>query len=67
MWIQVRTFDGKKTVKIEGLSKLTKVEELRERIQAPFDADPKRQQLFYRGKLVSNTWAMSPASKFLSF
>ncbi|CAE1277588.1 UHRF1 [Acanthosepion pharaonis] len=54
MWIQVRTFDGKKTVKIEGLSKLTKVEELRERIEAPFDADPKRQQLFYRGKLLVN-------------
>lgn len=53
MWIQVRTFDGKKTVKVKGLSKLTKVEELRESIKDKFDAEPSQQQLFYRGKLVS--------------
>ncbi|CAI9727269.1 E3 ubiquitin-protein ligase UHRF1-like [Octopus vulgaris] len=54
MWIQVRTFDGKKTVKVKGLSKLTKVEELRESIKDKFDAEPSQQQLFYRGKLLVN-------------
>ncbi|GAB1600400.1 E3 ubiquitin-protein ligase UHRF1-like [Argonauta hians] len=52
MWIQVRTFDGKNTAKVKGLSKLTKVEELRERIKDTFDAEPSQQQLFYRGKLL---------------
>ena len=55
MWIQVRTMDGRKSVQIEGLSKLTKIEELRERLVDPFDADPSRQRLFYRGKQVLPT------------
>jgi len=34
------------------LSKLTKVEELREKLVEPFDADVECQRLFYRGKQV---------------
>uniref|UniRef100_A0A671TCB6 Ubiquitin-like domain-containing protein n=1 Tax=Sinocyclocheilus anshuiensis TaxID=1608454 RepID=A0A671TCB6_9TELE len=34
MWIQVRTMDGKETHRVDSLSKLTKVDELR--IQNPF-------------------------------
>lgn len=55
MWIQVRTMDGRKSVRIEGLSKLTKMEEIRERLVEHFEADPGRQRLFYRGKQVSST------------
>ncbi|XP_069815528.1 E3 ubiquitin-protein ligase UHRF1-like [Dendropsophus ebraccatus] len=50
MWIQVRTMDGRETQRIDSLSKLTKVEELRERIQEVFGAQQDRQRLFYRGK-----------------
>ena len=52
MWIQVRTMDGRKTVQIDDLSKLTKIEELRDRLAEHFDAGPERQRLFYRGKQV---------------
>ena len=52
MWIQVRTMDGGKNVRIDGLSKLTKVEHLREMIEKQFDVEPQRQRLFYRGKQV---------------
>lgn len=55
MWIQVRTMDGGKNVRIDDLSKLTKVEHLREKIEKYFDADPVRQRLFYRGKQVDET------------
>lgn len=44
--------DGTKSVQIDDLSKLTKVEELRERLVEHFDAEPGRQRLFYRGKQV---------------
>jgi len=44
--------DGKKSCRIDGLSKLTKVEELREKLVEPFDADVESQRLFYRGKQV---------------
>ena len=44
--------DGQKSVQIDGLSKLTKVDELRERLVEHFDAEPERQRLFYRGKQV---------------
>ncbi|XP_069815523.1 E3 ubiquitin-protein ligase UHRF1-like [Dendropsophus ebraccatus] len=50
MWIQVRTMDGRETQRIDSLSKLTKVEELRERIQEVFGVQQDRQRLFYRGK-----------------
>jgi len=52
MWIQVRSMDGKKSCRIDGLSKLTKVEELREKLVEPFNADVESQRLFYRGKQV---------------
>ena len=45
--------DGLKRAQIDDLSKLTKVEELRERLVEPFDATPDRQRLFYRGKQVN--------------
>ena len=53
MWVQVRTFDAKKQVRVDGLSKLSKIEELREILVDLFDgASPDRQRLFYRGKQV---------------
>lgn len=52
MWIQVRSMDGRKNVRMDGLSKLTKLEELRELLTEHFDAEPDRQRLFYRGKQV---------------
>lgn len=55
MWIQVRSMDGKKSCRVDGLSKLTKVEELREKLVEPFDADVESQRLFYRGKQVNNS------------
>ncbi|KAM4027113.1 E3 ubiquitin-protein ligase UHRF1-like [Anomaloglossus baeobatrachus] len=54
MWIQVRTMDGRETHRIDSLSKLTKVEELRERIQEAFGAEQDRQRLFYRGKQMED-------------
>ena len=52
MWIQVRTMDGKRSEQVDGLSKLTKVEDLRNLIFEKFDVDASRQRLFYRGKQV---------------
>ncbi|XP_043909983.1 E3 ubiquitin-protein ligase UHRF1 [Protopterus annectens] len=54
MWIQVRTMDGKETHRIDDLSKLTKVEELRAKIKEAFGVDPEQQRLFYRGKQMEN-------------
>ncbi|XP_025095806.1 E3 ubiquitin-protein ligase UHRF1-like isoform X2 [Pomacea canaliculata] len=54
MWIQVRTIDGKKTVRVDSLSKLTKIEELRKRLVTLFDAQPSEQRLFYRGKQLED-------------
>lgn len=56
MWIQVRTMDGKETHRIDSLSKLTKVDELRLKISELFKVEPERQRLFYRGKQV---WQMA--------
>ena len=53
MWIQVRTMDGRKSARVDSLSKLTTIEELRERLVGEFGAEPERQRLFYRGKQVS--------------
>ncbi|KAH3867286.1 hypothetical protein DPMN_030412, partial [Dreissena polymorpha] len=50
MWIQVRSFDGKKSLRVDDLSKLTKIEDLRERLVEHFDAPVDCQRLFYRGK-----------------
>lgn len=52
MWIQVRTMDGKETHRVDSLSKLTKVDELRVKIMELFNVEPERQRLFYRGKQV---------------
>lgn len=52
MWIQVRTIDGKETRTVEDLSRLTKIESLRLKIQDIFNVSPQQQRLFYRGKQV---------------
>ncbi|XP_068091119.1 E3 ubiquitin-protein ligase UHRF1-like [Hyperolius riggenbachi] len=54
MWIQVRTMDGRRTERIDGLSKLSRVEELRGRVQEVFQAERDRQRLFYRGKQMED-------------
>uniref|UniRef100_A0A8C7G2U6 E3 ubiquitin-protein ligase UHRF n=1 Tax=Oncorhynchus kisutch TaxID=8019 RepID=A0A8C7G2U6_ONCKI len=55
MWIQVRTMDGKETHRIDSLSKLTKVDELRLKISELFKVEPERQRLFYRGKQMEDS------------
>uniref|UniRef100_A0A6I8SKN7 E3 ubiquitin-protein ligase UHRF n=1 Tax=Xenopus tropicalis TaxID=8364 RepID=A0A6I8SKN7_XENTR len=53
MWIQVRTIDGTETQTIDDLSRLTKIESLRLKIQESFNVTPDRQRLFYRGKQIN--------------
>ncbi|XP_051977679.1 E3 ubiquitin-protein ligase UHRF1-like [Xyrauchen texanus] len=55
MWIQVRTMDGKQTHRVDSLSKLTKVDELRGKILELFNVEPDRQRLFYRGKQMEDS------------
>ena len=52
MWINVRTFCGQNTKRLDNLSKLTKVGELRDMVHEAFDVLPRNQKLFYRGKLM---------------
>ncbi|MEQ2202308.1 hypothetical protein XENOCAPTIV_014877 [Xenoophorus captivus] len=52
MWIQIRTIDGKETRTVEDLSRLTKIESLRLKIQDIFNVSPQQQRLFYRGKQI---------------
>ncbi|XP_053319571.1 E3 ubiquitin-protein ligase UHRF1 [Spea bombifrons] len=54
MWIQVRTMDGRETRRIDSLSKLTKLEDLRQRIQEAFGVEMEKQRLFYRGKQMED-------------
>ena len=54
MWIKVRDTDGQ-VVHLDGLSKLTKLEEIRERLVEHFHVEAPRQRLFYRGKQVSKS------------
>ncbi|KAM5237840.1 LOW QUALITY PROTEIN: E3 ubiquitin-protein ligase UHRF1 [Ctenodactylus gundi] len=54
MWVQVRTMDGKETHTVDSLSRLTKVEELRRKIQEAFHVEPGLQRLFYRGKQMED-------------
>lgn len=61
MWIQIRTIDGKETRTIEDLSRLTKIESLRLKIQEIFNVNPEQQRLFYRGKQVKAIF-VSPGS-----
>lgn len=58
MWIQVRTIDGKETRTVEDLSRLTKIESLRLKIQDIFNVSPQQQRLFYRGKQVKANLAL---------
>ena len=46
--------DGRKTIRLDNLSKLTKIEELRNMLIQHFEADPERQRLFYRGKQLED-------------
>ncbi len=52
MWIQVRSMTGKQTTMVDGLSKLSKIKELKERLVKEFDAEPAQQRLFFAGKQV---------------
>ncbi|XP_041476197.1 E3 ubiquitin-protein ligase UHRF1-like isoform X2 [Lytechinus variegatus] len=54
MWVIVRTFDGKQTKRIDGLSKLTKIEQFREKLVEDFSAPVDRQRLFFSGKELVN-------------
>ncbi|KAM4710026.1 E3 ubiquitin-protein ligase UHRF2 isoform 2-T3 [Discoglossus pictus] len=54
MWIQVRTIDGSEKHTIDDLSRLTKIESLRVKIQESFNVSPDRQRLFYRGKQLED-------------
>lgn len=58
MWIQVRTMDGSQTHRVDSLSKLTKVDELRLKISELFNVEPERQRLFYRGKQMEDGHTM---------
>ena len=59
MWIQVRTIDGKKTVKMYNLSKLSLIGDVKKRLVEHFDDEPHRQRLFFRGKQVSVMFLIS--------
>ncbi|KAG8184485.1 hypothetical protein JTE90_002332 [Oedothorax gibbosus] len=54
MWIQVRTMDGKQSCRLDGLSKLTKIEDLRKQLVDKFNAPVEQQRLFYRGKQLED-------------
>jgi len=53
MWIRVRTMDGKISFQVDDLSKLTKIEELREKMEENLSVPPCRQKLFFSGKQVT--------------
>lgn len=44
--------DGQRSAQVDGLSKLTKIEELRPKLEEVFDVPPNKQRLFFRGKQV---------------
>ena len=44
--------DGKQGTQVDNLSKLTKIEELKKKLEGIFKVEPERQRLFYRGKQV---------------
>jgi len=46
--------DGRETHRVDSLSKLTKVDDLRLKISELFKVEPEKQRLFYRGKQVSS-------------
>ena len=51
----MRTMDGKRSVQIDKLSKLTTIEELKDKIASEFDIARERQRLFFSGKQVTLT------------
>ena len=48
----MRTMDGKRSAQVDNLSKLTKIEELRKKLEGTFEVSPNMQRLFFRGKQV---------------
>ena len=58
MWLKVRMMVGGRESRVDGLSKLTKIEELRKRIQEEMEEredgelDPAKQRLFFKGKVM---------------
>merc|ERR1712168_1058682 len=54
MWIKVRTMDGKLSFQVDGLSKLTKIEELREKLEKDLEVGPSRQRLFFAGRQLED-------------
>lgn len=54
MWIRVRTMDGQKDTRVRGLSKLTKIEDLRIKLEEAFDVPPSKQRLFFKGKQLED-------------
>lgn len=44
--------DGQRNTRVRGLSKLTKIEDLRIKLEEAFDVPPSKQRLFFRGKQV---------------
>ncbi|XP_023230679.1 E3 ubiquitin-protein ligase UHRF1-like [Centruroides sculpturatus] len=58
MWVQVRSMDGSKSIRVDELSKLTKIDELRKRLVQHFDVPPERQRLFYRGKQLEDGYTL---------
>ena len=58
--------DGKKSLQVDGLSKLTKIEELRNKLENAFNVPPIMQRLFFRGKQVSLVTCRNHKSVLLS-
>lgn len=52
MWLRVRTMDGKKSFQVDSLSKLTKIEDFRKKLEETLEVSPSRQKLFFCGKQV---------------
>lgn len=46
--------DGKESMQVDNLSKLTKIEELKKKLEVIFKVEPERQRLFYRGKQLED-------------
>lgn len=54
MWIQVRTTYGDKSFQVDGLSKLTKIEDLKLKMEQDLEVPPIRQRLFFAGKQLED-------------
>ena len=53
MWIIVKSMmNNNDTLRVDSLSKLTKIEDLRERLVEHFNAPIEKQMLIFRGKQV---------------